>query len=52
MIIGDFCYPAAKAAGDWFVFYGQAIIIGAGLLFGLLAAVRHRHKTRNRRYQP
>jgi len=50
-IIG-YCYAAASGIGGFLVLYGQAIIIGVGLLSGLLFAGLYRSRTRGRRYQP
>jgi len=44
--IESFCYATADAA----VTYGQAFIIGGGLIVGLTLAARYRFKTRNKKY--
>jgi len=46
-MISDFCYATANLV----VTYGQAFIIIGGLTIGLLLAVRHRIKTKDRKYQ-
>lgn len=52
-MIEDFCYATLQTMGlpgEIAIQYGQAIIIGAGMVFGTALALRYRFKTRDKRY--
>lgn len=49
-MLSEYCAAVAGAVTNGLVEYGQAVIIGTGVLVGTAASVAYRAKNKNKRY--